>query len=304
MSPSVTAARTGPDGVSRVKAFYDHEGWKWVGGQSGDARRWGTTPRGPIQQALSRHRRDLLRRELGLDRAVAGRGVSMVEFGGGGKPAVDLLDAVARYTAVDLSGEGLKAAAAMLAPLDIETTFVEADVRSVPLQDERFDVAYSAHMIYHLPTPGDQRRALEEMARVVRPGGVVAVVGANPYPWLFPGRCLRRLVADTPGVGACMRALRPAPQLPYLPLPGSWRASVLSQFGATFRYGFGVPTASWARRVDESGRGGRAVWQAIAALETHGPRLALHFGSFTLVVLRKGPSCPCTGAARPGTGPA
>lgn len=276
------------DGVTRVKEFYDRDGWRWVDGQSGDARRWGTEPRGPVQAQLARFRLELLRTELGLQGHESGRDVSLVEFGGGGQPAVQLLDAVRRYTAVDISGEGLKAAASALEPLGLETRFVEADVRSLPLDDDQFDVAYSAHMIYHLPTADDQRRALQEMARVVRPGGALAVVGANPYPLLFPGRCVRRAVADTPVLGPLVRALRPVPPLPYLPMSRRWRSSVLSPFGAVSAHPFGVPTPSFSRRVDESAASGRLLWRGIAALETGYPRLALRLGSFTVVILRKG----------------
>lgn len=276
----------GGDGVAQVKAFYDTDGWKWVGGVSGDARRWGTAPRGPVQEAIGRRQVALLRGCLGLDGA-ATRGVSMVEFGGGGQPAVNLLGAVSSYTAVDISSEGLKAAAALVEPLGLDTTYVEADVRSLPLEDGQFDVAFSAHMIYHLPTADDQRRALREMVRVVRPGGVLAVVGANPYPLLFPGRCIRRAIADTPVVGPLARALRPPPPLPYLPLPHAWRASVLAPFGAVSVHSFGVPPPSFYRWADEGRPLGRFLWRGIAALQAHHPGLALRLGNFTLVVVRK-----------------
>lgn len=285
-----TPQRAGADGVSRVKEFYDREGWQWVDGQSGDARRWDTRPRGPIQEQLDRRRLELLRRCLGLDGpGTAGRTVSMVEFGGGGQPAVRLLEAVRRYTAVDISNEGLKAAARAIAPLGLDARFVEADVRSLPMEDDQFDVGYSAHMIYHLPTVDDQRRALQEMVRVLRPGGLLAVVGANPYPLLFPGRCVRRAVAVTPVLGPLARALRPPPPLPYLPTSHAWRSAVLAPFGATSTYAFGVPPASFYRRTDETHPVGRLLWRAIAELEASHPRLALRLGSFTLVVLRKNP---------------
>lgn len=277
--------------VARVRDFYDREGWQWMDGESGDARRWGTTPRGPIQESIERHRLALLRRTLRLATgATAGTGPSMVEFGGGGQPAVPLLDGVGSYTAVDISSEGLKAAAAAIAPLGIDARFVEADVRSVPLDDDQFDVAYSAHMIYHLPTEDDQRRALQEMARVLRPGGVLAVVGTNPYPLLFPGRCARRAIANAPVLGGLAQTLRRPPPLPFLPMPLSWRASVLAPFGSVSTHAFGVPTPSFSRRVDESRPAGRLLWRVIARLETRHARLALRLGSFTLVVLEKAPA--------------
>ena len=47
------------------------------------------------------------------------------------------------------------------------------DVQSLPLADASFDVVLSAHMLYHVP---DIRAAAAEFRRVVRPGGVLAIV--------------------------------------------------------------------------------------------------------------------------------
>jgi len=278
----------GASGVAQVKAFYDNDGWKWVDGESGDARRWGHAPSGPIQKALRRRHIELVRRSLHLD-PVGTRSdpVSMVEFGGGGQPAVFLLDAVDSYTGVDISSQGLKAAAAAIEPFRLAARFIEADVRALPIEDAQFDVAFCAHMLYHLPSVDDQRRALHEMARVVRPGGVLAVIGANPYPIAFPGRCLRRAIADAPVLGPLANALRPPPPLPYLPMSHAWRAAQLAAFGTTTTHPCGVPTPSFCRRVDESGATGRLLWRGIAGLEARAPRLACRLGNFTMVVLQK-----------------
>lgn len=280
-----------PDGVTRVRSFYDREGWQWVDGVSGDARRWGTPTRGPIQLRLDRQRVELLRRLLRLDGPAApAGGASLVEFGGGGQPATELLAGVRKYTAVDLSTEGLKAAAAALEPLALEREFVEADVRSLPLPDGTFDVAYSAHMIYHVPTAEDQRRALREMARVVRPGGVLAVVMSQPYPWLFPGRCLRRAVADTPRLGPLVDRLRPTPPLPFLPMSARWMREVLGDLGETSVHCYHVPTTAFSRRVGEDRPVGRLLWHGISLLETRWPETGCRVGCYAVVVLAKAPA--------------
>ena len=219
----------------------------------------------------------------------------MVEFGGGGRPAVRLLDGLGSYTAVDLSGEGLKAAKAAVEPFGLDAKYIEADVRSVPLPDEQFDVAYCAHMIYHVPTVDDQRRALREMARVVRPGGVLAVVGANPYPWLFPWRCLAWAVLDSPILGPMVNAVRPPAPLPYLPMSSNWMREVLAPFGTTEAYSLGVPTSAFTRGVGEERAGGRLIWQGIYRLETERPELSRRIGSYTLVTLRRRPNSAVTG---------
>jgi ubiquinone/menaquinone biosynthesis C-methylase UbiE len=58
--------------------------------------------------------------------------------------------------------------------------FEVADARSMPFDENRFDIAVSALVINFIP---DREKAIAEMHRVVRPGGTVAV-----YVWDFAGR--------------------------------------------------------------------------------------------------------------------
>lgn len=51
----------------------------------------------------------------------------------------------------------------------------ECDVQSLPFGDASFDVVLANHMLYHVPDPD---RAVAELARVVRPGGVL-LAGTN-----------------------------------------------------------------------------------------------------------------------------
>jgi len=46
----------------------------------------------------------------------------------------------------------------------------ECDVQQLPFDDESFDIVVANHMLYHVPDPD---RAVAELARVVRAGGVV-----------------------------------------------------------------------------------------------------------------------------------
>jgi ubiquinone/menaquinone biosynthesis C-methylase UbiE len=65
-------------------------------------------------------------------------------------------------------------------PYDERVTFRRGDVMSIEAEDHEFDVAASALVLNFL---SDQKRAIGEMARVVRPGGTVAV-----YVWDFAAR--------------------------------------------------------------------------------------------------------------------
>ena len=77
-----------------------------------------------------------------------------------------------RLTVTDLS-EGMLAAAertvSPLAGIEIVET-ATCDVQELPFEGASFDVAVANHMLYHVPEP---RRAVAELARVLRPHGVL-----------------------------------------------------------------------------------------------------------------------------------
>jgi SAM-dependent methyltransferase len=84
----------------------------------------------------------------------------------------DLVGPGGRVTAVDLAPENVAIAAGRpcACPVDVST----ADVTRLPFAADSFDVAWCSNTVQYLD---DTRlgRALEELSRVVRPGGTVAV---------------------------------------------------------------------------------------------------------------------------------
>lgn len=52
---------------------------------------------------------------------------------------------------------------------------VHADMRELPFDDDSMDGVFSSSSIEHLPTWDDMTTAVREMARVVKPGGVVSL---------------------------------------------------------------------------------------------------------------------------------
>ena len=54
-------------------------------------------------------------------------------------------------------------------------TYLAGDAESIPLADGACDAAWLAYMVHHVP---DREACSRELARVLRPGGVVLVVGA------------------------------------------------------------------------------------------------------------------------------
>lgn len=61
-------------------------------------------------------------------------------------------------------------------------TFMEASAERLPLDDGDFDAALERDALHHVNEPG---RAVRELRRVLRPGGVAVVVEANRYNPLF-----------------------------------------------------------------------------------------------------------------------
>ncbi|KAI1407438.1 S-adenosyl-L-methionine-dependent methyltransferase [Hypoxylon sp. FL1857] len=61
------------------------------------------------------------------------------------------------------------------ADLKARVSFKAADVlRGLPFEDASFDVVYASQLFAHMPPPDLPARALAEMRRVLRPGGILA----------------------------------------------------------------------------------------------------------------------------------
>lgn len=102
----------------------------------------------------------------------------IVEVGCGSAPCTrELIDASLTATGCDLSME-------MLRHAEPGTPLVQADVLDLPYLDNSFDVAFSAFGA--LPFVEDLDRALNEVARILRPGGRFVFSVTHPMRWVFP----------------------------------------------------------------------------------------------------------------------
>ena len=61
------------------------------------------------------------------------------------------------------------------------------DARDLDQADATFDVALLFGPMYHLPDRTERRRALSEAARVIRPGGIVAVAAVSRFASILDG---------------------------------------------------------------------------------------------------------------------
>nr|AAN01212.1 methyltransferase [Lentzea aerocolonigenes]BAC15754.1 RebM [Lentzea aerocolonigenes]CAC93718.1 putative methyltransferase [Lentzea aerocolonigenes] len=92
-----------------------------------------------------------------------------------GKPAVRLATARdVRVTGISISRPQVNQAnaRATAAGLANRVTFSYADAMDLPFEDASFDAVWALESLHHMP---DRGRALREMARVLRPGGTVAI---------------------------------------------------------------------------------------------------------------------------------
>lgn len=102
-------------------------------------------------------------------------------------------------------GVDLEPALLALAPRDAGVRWEVGDAAALPLDDGAFDVALSVFGVMYVP---DQPAAARELARLLRPGGRVAL--ANWAPGSF-----------MPGMGAALAPFLPAPPLGAAP-PARW----------------------------------------------------------------------------------
>jgi SAM-dependent methyltransferase len=101
-------------------------------------------------------------------------GPDVLEVGPGPGRTTDILrEMVPRLTAVEVDPD---LAAALADRLGARVEVVHADATDLPFDDGRFTGAVSFTMLHHVPSADLQDRLFAGLARVLRPGGVLAGV--------------------------------------------------------------------------------------------------------------------------------
>ncbi len=88
---------------------------------------------------------------------------------GNGKTSAALMDQGAVVTGIDFSPSAVGSCRKLFGD---RGTFTEADVRSLPFEDQTFDRVVSVHVIEHVPE-SDVIKAAGEIVRVLRRGGIL-----------------------------------------------------------------------------------------------------------------------------------
>ncbi len=117
---------------------------------------------------------------------------------------------VGHVTGLDISTEFLHRGEKIVekAGLSERISFLEGDVADIPFADNTFDWAWSADCIGY--GPWEPLPLLKELARVVKPGGIVAIAGWSSEN-LLPGypRLEARLQATSGGIAPFIQGRKP-----------------------------------------------------------------------------------------------
>ena len=268
-------------GSEATRTFYDDVGWSREDGRTVDAQLFSFREDGPIRQAMYHEHVRRFREAL----AQAGDRLNLLECGCGGNPEGRLLDLCDHYTGVDFSRRGLEVAGQTLCAHDVKHQLHCADLCDLPFADGAFDAVYSAHVVYHIDTAVSQEAAIREMARVVRPGGVVVLIIANPWPLLFPGRLLRQSVRAMPVAGRLARRMRVNGPLPYLPMRLGWYRRLASTLGDVSIVGAGMASVWVNQRITEYRGVGRSLWRTMRSIDARWPRAAARLGNYAQLTI-------------------
>jgi ubiquinone/menaquinone biosynthesis C-methylase UbiE len=121
------------------------------------------------------------------------RGRDVLEVGCGlGTEAVRFARAGARYTGVDLTERSIQLVSRRFEQEGLCAALRVADAEALPFDDESFDAVYSHGVLHHTP---DTQKAIDEVYRVLRPGGTAMVMlyHKHSYNYYVNIMTLRRL---------------------------------------------------------------------------------------------------------------
>ena len=157
------------------------------------------------------------------------KGAAVLDLGcGQGFNAQELARHGAQLTAIDLTRKGIELATQRFKLRGLRGDFVLADSQHLPFKDGAFGFIHSSGVLHHIP---NIESAVDELHRVLRPGGKASIMVYNKSSWRYWYRMQVKL--------------RMAMTLLYI-LPKMLRASLINRMPSLGAY---VPT-SWPSQAD------------------------------------------------------
>ncbi|MDH3240782.1 MAG: class I SAM-dependent methyltransferase [Alphaproteobacteria bacterium] len=179
-----------------------------------------------------------------------------------------------RFICLDIS---VRALAVSARKLGARGEFVNGSLLDIPLGSDRVDAILCTHVLYHIDRDR-QARAVEEMIRVLRPGGRAVIVYTNPRaPLNLVQRALK-------AVG--LNRLLGKDILYFYGHPLSWWRRFGGDCDLAFEPALAM-TVNQQRALVPDNRLGRALFNWAARFEDRHPGIALRLWSYPTVILRK-----------------
>lgn len=192
---------------------------------------------------------------------------------------------------VDFSVRALREAKRNLPPS--HGIFVLGDLTRLPFAEGAMDDVISLHTLYHLPAE-QQTSAVDELVRVVRPGGCAIIV----YTW-DRSPLMEMTAKFTMAVGRLKVVTRGPKERTTISEDGSasnqlyfhshghaWFRTLKARHGARLRLS-SAAGASFQKAFFRPGIAGRIAASVVFWLETIGERFAARYGQYPMFVIRK-----------------
>ena len=106
-------------------------------------------------------------------------GKKVLEIGCGiGMDGIEFAKAGAYYTGVDLSDQSISLCKKHFELFSQTGNIINTDAENLPFDDNTFDLVYSWGVLHHIP---DMQKSINEVYRVLKPGGKIIIMIYNKY---------------------------------------------------------------------------------------------------------------------------
>jgi SAM-dependent methyltransferase len=256
-----------------VKNFYDTFGWTQSEESSGEDKLFRTFPPG-----YDRYKQGSLSRTLNT---FSGRSGTLMIVGVGDMPEAHmrLAQMFDKVICMDISEEAIKISTEKLGS---HGQFLLGSIVDCDLPDAVADCLYCAHVVYHIDRT-EQETAVRQMIRLVKPGGRIGIVYANPRTaFTLPGeiyRLIKRLSNSRKKKDA-------PPRLYYHAYPLHWWQRFRGMGMISFKP-WEVIGSRPARALLRTKAIAKAFFKAAAAVENRYPTVAARLWQYPLVIIDK-----------------